>query len=238
MHLKWIFYINHPYANLATPCHQDVAYVPHKPYLFSTWIPLNDIGLTESPLQFLPQSHLDPVQPAIDFWAPDFKDEFRQTPRWQQQAVTLPINMGDGLIFSSTLWHASLDYLGTTERFALTIRWGKLELASMQIPLPNTVKFGMWNCGEYTENLLRKSLQQLFNIQSKNYLQSIQLWQKQLQNAQAPQGINCKKAYLALEKLRILNEAYLDYQGSDGQGIVYANLWNCFLAVLDNYRFV
>lgn len=226
-----------PYAHLATPCHQDIAYVPHKPYLFSTWIPLNDIALTESPLQFLPQSHIDPIQPAIDFWEPNFIDQFRQTSRWQQQAVTIPINVGNAIIFSSAIWHASLDYQGTTERFALVVRWGNDDFIDLKIPSPNKVNFGMWNCGEYTEKILSNSLQQLFNMSSKDYLHSIRLWQKQLENYQAPAEINYAEAYLALEKLRILNEAYLNYRGSDGQGIVYGSVWNNLLSFLKKYPF-
>lgn len=224
-----------PHANLPTPCHQDISYVAHRPYLLSTWIALTDVSMLDSPLQFLPGSHLASISPAVDFWQPDFIDEFRGTMVWQQQAVTLPVKTGDGLIFSARIWHGSLDYQASGERFALVIRWGNANLQSPVIPKPEQSDFGMWNCGESTQSLLQQGLLEIFNVKSDQYLEIIKIWQKQLKEHKLPFHLNIEKADIALEKLRILNEAYQIYGAGDGQGIVYVEVWRKLLCPLNSY---
>lgn len=224
-----------PDANLPTPCHQDVAYVFNKPYVVSTWLALADVSMIESPLQFLPGSHEGEVLPAVDFWRPDFVDEVRQSITWQQQAVAMPVTTGDALIFSAKIWHASLSYQSTDERFALVIRWGDNNQHRPDIPQPKQVEFGMWNCGEYTQKLLAKGLREIFAIESSSYIEIVKLWQYQLKNNMVSFLDGPAKAYAALEKLRVLNEAYQAYGAGDGQGVVYAEVWRELLCQLKAY---
>lgn len=224
-----------PYANSPTPCHQDVSYAFNKPYVLSTWLALTDVSIAESPLQFLPGSHQDEILPAIDFWRPDFIDEARQSINWQAQAVTMPMLTGAALIFSAKIWHASLDYQSVNERFALVIRWGNDESLLTKIPMPEETEFGMWNCGHYTQTLLAVGLKQIFDIKTLSYLDSIKVWQQKLRDSTVPFIVETEKTYLALEKLRVLNEAYEAYSAGDGQGVVYAEVWRELLCQLKIY---
>lgn len=223
------------WANLGTPCHQDIAYVAHKPYLFSTWLALTDVSLLESPLQFLPSSHQLPISPAVDFWQPNYVDNFRISSAWQTQAITIPAAIADAFIFSANIWHGSLAYQANTERFALVIRWGNESLPIPNIPSPEVNKFGMWNCGKYTQALLQRGLKIIFNIDHADYLEIIKAWQQQLTFQSLPFDCDKEKICFALEKLRILNEAYQTYRAGDGQGIVYAEVWGVLLNRLEIY---
>jgi len=221
-----------PFANRPTPCHQDISYAYKQPYLLSTWIALTEVNHNESALQFLPESHHYSIMPAIDFWQPGFIDSFRHTLEWQQQAVTVTANIGDAIIFSSKIWHGSLSHQASEARFAIVVRWGNDEIISEQIPLPEKNIFGMWNCGEYTKNLLQKGLKAIYNLELTDFTTIIRTW---LNQTDLPFQLNMRAAHLALEKLLLLNEAYQYYEGGDGQGIIYPAIWHSLLVPLKNY---
>lgn len=224
-----------PYTKQATPCHQDIAYTFNRPYYASTWLALSDVTLADSPLQFLPKSHHLPIQPAIDFWQPDFIDEFRQSTRWRENAKLTLTACGDAWLFSSKIWHASLPHHSAQTRLAIVIRWGNETLDYGRIPQPRSVPFGMWSCGPYTEKLLNKGYQLIANEKFNELVVLIKAWQLLIQQSELPFIRIQTQCINALEKLRILHEAYLQYQGGDGQGIVYAQLWHCMLKYLKDY---
>lgn len=221
------------FANLPTPCHQDIAYAFAKPYAFSTWLPLYDVTIDDSPLQFLPGSHEQSILPAVDFWQPEFIDVMRNSTVWQQKAVAVPLSAGEAILFSSQVWHGSCAHQSNRERVALVIRWECDNFIPSNIPQPEPAKFGMWTCGEYTQKILCKGLQEIFNIEVTSFFYAIQSWQANLSNV--PFVCDIEKAKTSLKKLALLNQAYNLYQGGDGQGIVYANLWWNLLKPLNNY---
>lgn len=223
------------FADLGTPCHQDIAYAHKRPYAVSSWMPLTAVANADSPLQLLPGSHQKPISPAIDFWQPEFVDEFRQTIEWQQQAINIAAEAGDTIIFSSRLWHGSLKHQSSNPRLTIVVRWGNEDIAYDEIPLPKPVTFGMWNCGEYTQALLQKGLKEIYNIQEEHFLAAIKIWQKQLILNKLPFICDNQRAFIALEKLCILNQAYQAYGGGDGQGIVYTEVCKYLLLPLQTY---
>lgn len=223
------------FADLGTPCHQDIAYARKRPYHASTWIALTKVTPMDSPLQVLPGSHQKPILPAIDFWQPNFIDAFRQTDEWQQQAITFSANVGDSVIFSSRLWHGSLKHQSLQPRLTIAIRWGNEALSYEAIPLPSPTKFGIWNCGEFTQTLLQQGLKDIYGLQPSNFLAAIQAWEEFVVSKQLPFQGNIQQMYIALKKLRLLNEGYQKYSGGDGQGIVYAKVWKEVLLPLQTY---
>src|SRR3989344_2056281 len=211
------------FANLGTPCHQDIAYAYKKPYQVSTWMALTNVTDKDSPLQLLPVSHRMPISPAVDFWQPEFIDGFRQKEKWQK-AVSILGKEGDCVIFSSRLWHGSLPHQSLCPRLTIVIRWGNEKIPTEEIPLPKPANFGMWNCGEFTESLLKQGLKVIYNLCEDDFLNAIKIWQKKLTHDQIPFKSDILNALKALDKLHLLNEAYKKYRGSDGQGIVYSSL--------------
>ena len=224
-----------PLAFHPTPCHQDISYVWNRPYSFSTWIPLGDITTADSALQFLPNSHQDPILPAIDFWQPDFEDTMRTSSRWLNHAKTCTLQCGDSLLFSSKIWHASLAHNSPNERIAIVLRWGNEESLCEQVPRPLDVHFGMWNCGEYTYQLLRTGLLYCTGLSPDSLEDIIVQWQELLIKQELPFPYNHRAANTALTHLKWLHQAYQKYGGGDGQGIVYAKLWREFLFPLKTF---
>jgi hypothetical protein len=224
-----------PFARRPTPWHQDVAYAFKKPYFASTWLSLTDNPVDASPLQFLPRSHLQPIEPAVDFWQPDFVDKLRQSPECQQQAKTVPTQRGDTVIFSSAIWHASLEHQADQVRLAIVIRWGDEALNHKDIPLPLSVPFGLWNCGQYTYALLQQGLKVIAGQVEQDMLAIVAAWKKLIVNKAVPFLYPYAESLTALERLRVLHEAHVAYQGGDSQGIVYAELWRHFLKNLADY---
>jgi hypothetical protein len=214
-----------PIASLPTPCHQDISYVRQKPYSFSIWIALTEVTENDSALQFLPGSHQGTIAPAVDFWQPDYVDNMRNSAQWLSEAKTCPASAGDGLLFSSRLWHASLTQKLPRERFAIVLRWGNLEMRVDHIPVPIAVPFGMWNCGELTYQYLLKGLKHLGFNNITSLEEMIDQWQLLIAQNEAPFVMPNNEAAKALTQLKILHIAYYAYRGGDGQGIVYPMLW-------------
>jgi len=220
------------YAPLATVCHQDISYAFKKPYSLSIWLALTDSG--ESSLRFLPGSHTMPIEPAVDFWKPDFVDTFVQSLFWQEKSVRVPIQSGDALVFSSKIWHGSDVHWGENDRVALVIRFRNAQEIYPHIPFPEKVPFGLWNCGEYTQAVLEKALKYFFDYQPIDYDDAIRQWRNYLPSKKIA-CLHLKNADLALEKLQVLNQASVMYGGGDSQGIVYPDVWKALLNPLNNY---
>jgi ectoine hydroxylase-related dioxygenase (phytanoyl-CoA dioxygenase family) len=220
------------------PCHQDIAYSRESPYQFSIWLALQDVNLDDGPLEVLPQSHLDKIEPAIDFWEPNFIDKVYLSNKWQKNFISLPIKSGDAIIFDSRIWHRSSDNQSKQNRFALVTRWSQVNYElTYEVPEKNPAKFGMWTCGTLTETILQQGLLKCFqHNMNADLSNTIRLWQERLnQRIQLPFSINLLQAQKSLNDLWILNKAASLHNGGDAQGVVYSNLWRCFLEPLSEW---
>jgi hypothetical protein len=222
----------------AIPCHQDIAYAEKNLYDFSLWIPLQDIGLEDGVLEFLPGSHLEDIAPAVDFWAPNFIDKFQLSARWQENYISQPVQMGDAIVFDSRIWHRSAEHTSGSNRFALVTRW-KLNYNSSKVKIPEKKfsKFGMWTCGDLTKSLLQQGLlycyQQDMSADLSTYINK---WREYLvQETQLPFKVNFLNAEKALQELFILHRAAELHNGGDAQGIIYTNVWHTLLQPLSEW---
>jgi len=226
------------YADKPVPCHQDIAYSRENPYEFSFWLALQDVGVEDGALEFLPASHLKKIEPAIDFWQPDFVDNMNLSAHWQQNKIAVPVQAGDAIAFDSRIWHRSAQNKSGSNRFALVTRWSRIDYQPPNdIPSKIPAAFGMWNCGKVTTTLLQQGLVHCFQMAvSAELIIYIQLWQEKLaQSVKLPFAINLTRAQKALNDVGILHRAAEHHNGGDAQGIVYANLWQHLLLSLSQW---
>lgn len=224
-----------PYATKPVPCHQDIAFSQDKPYQFAIWLALQDVNLEDGPLEVLPQSHLGKIEPAVDFWDPNFIDKMHQSNKWQKNFRSLPIKSGDAIIFDSRIWHRSSENRSKQNRFALVTRWNQEDYeVAFKIPAKKPAKFGMWNCGSLTEKILRQGLSKCFQLNiSGDFSEIICLWQEKLNDkVKLPFSMDLSQSQKNLTNLWILNKAASLHNGGDAQGVVYPQLWHCFLEPL------
>ncbi len=220
------------YASGPVPCHQDIAYSKEAPYEFSIWLPLDDVSLKEGVLELLPNSHLGKIEPAIDFWQPDFIDTMYLSSYWQQNFVSLPVQVGDAIVFDSRIWHRSAANTSGRNRFSLVTRWSRVDyIPTCKIPDKIPANFGMWTCGALTESILKQGLRHCFQLNITTDLENyIQLWQEKLaEEKQLPFFIEMGQTQKALRSLWILHKSAQMHNGGDAQGIVYPNVWRHFL---------
>lgn len=223
------------YANGVIPCHQDIAYSKADPYEFSLWLPLQTVSIEEGSLEFLPKSHVQKIEPPVDFWTPDFVDQMFLSSDWQKNHVVVPVQLGDMIAFDARIWHRSAKNTSGLNRFALVSRWTRHTYCPPHnIPDKVPAKFGMWTCGSLTALLLQRGLLSCFQMEKKADLSlCIPLWQQKLnQDVALPFLIDVFRAQKALQDLRILHEASQLHNGGDAQGVIYANAWHHFLSAL------
>ncbi|WMY95319.1 MAG: phytanoyl-CoA dioxygenase family protein (plasmid) [Arsenophonus sp.] len=226
------------YSDLPIPCHQDIAYSPNDPYEFSLWLALQDVNIYDGVLEFLPCSQNDKIEPAIDFWSPDFIDRKQQSNEWKKYSIQVPVKAGDIIIFDSKIWHRSDKNRSGKYRFALVTRWSRINYKlSFDIPKKIPAYFGMWTCSKITQSLLKKGLEKLFNKTVTNDLnQIINLWQETLiSRKKIPFDLNINQAQKSLKDILILNYAAIHHNGGDAQGIVYSYLWNNLLKPISKW---
>jgi hypothetical protein len=225
------------YATNVVPCHQDLAYAADQPYDFSLWLPLQEVTSQEGVLEILPQSHLGPIEPAIDFWQPHFIDERGLSSHWKKNAIAIPLTLGQGILFDSRTWHRSAEHLSHRLRLVMVTRWRfKSSPLTHEIPDKHHVPFGMWTCGAYTEQLLQKGLAVCFHETLALPLERcIQSWQEKLPAAVIPFKVDIPKVQRALYQLFILHQGSRLHNGGDAHGIVYPQLWHCFLRPLSEW---
>lgn len=226
------------YANAPVPCHQDIAYSRENPYEFSLWLPLQDVTLKDGALEFLSGSHLRKIVPAVDFWEPYFEDKMYLSPDWQQNFISVPIRAGDAIVFDARIWHRSAKNESGHNRFAIVTRWSRINYCSTcEIPEKNPAKFGMWTCGALTETILKQGLLSCFQLDVDTDLSNlIPLWQERFKEEKPlPFLVDVPKAQRSLNDLWILHKAAKLHNGGDAQGIVYPNLWHCFLKPLSEW---
>lgn len=225
-------------ADLHVPCHQDIAYSREDPYEFSLWLALQDVGLFDGVLEFLPYSHREKIEPAVDFWFPEFMDNRQTSFLWQHSAIAVPVQMGDAIVFDSRIWHRSALNQSGRDRFALVTRWSRINYQSpTEIPERVPTSFGMWTCAQVTQSLLQRGLEKCFqhpvNADLATYLD---LWQQLLIDpGKLPFDVDKLQAKKALKGVFILNHAAAQHNGGDAQGKVYAHLWHCLLHPLSQW---
>ena len=226
------------HANGVIPCHQDIAYSKADPYEFSLWLPLQTVTIEEGPLEFLPKSHLESIEPAVDFWGPDFVDQMFLSAHWQQNHRIVPVQIGDMIAFDARTWHRSAKNASGLNRFALVSRWTRHTYCPPdRIPDKVPAPFGMWTCGSLTASLLQRGLLNCFQIEKEADLAiCISLWKEKLnQGATLPFLIDVSEAQKALKDLMILHQASELHNGGDAQGVIYANAWRHFLSILSEW---
>ncbi len=215
------------YSAGAVPCHQDIAYSPDDPYEFTVWMPVNDVSVESGVLQILPKSHLDPIEPAVDFWQVDFVDSMRESERWQSDHLSFPLEAGDAVLFDSRIWHGSAPSLLPSDRFAIVSRWSREGWVNRtRIPQKRESFFGMWTAGSVTEEKLKS-----FVAAELSYNQLVERAIEILEVDGF--GGDVDKAIESLKDLRTLNDAAEKHNGGDAQGVIYKHVWNSFLRCLD-----
>jgi ectoine hydroxylase-related dioxygenase (phytanoyl-CoA dioxygenase family) len=231
---RWNIIIKNRFAYGSIPCHQDIAYSKSNPYFLTTWIPLNTIQEGSGGLKVLPGSHKDSIQPAVDFWRPEFVDRMRHSKAWKENARSFHLNPGDGVVFHSKLWHGSDPNTLRSDRYSLAIRWELKQPVDYHIPPFIESKFGMLTCGTITEHILRDELSIFLKTQDNmSRSEVIQWWIDNLDNVLMQQvSINKLKARNALIDLSILDKAATLHNGGDAEGKVYKTLWKSFLTHL------
>ncbi|APR97859.1 phytanoyl-CoA dioxygenase family protein [Wolbachia endosymbiont of Folsomia candida] len=220
----------------AVPFHQDISYSFNDPYHFSVWLALNNVNEASGVLQVIEDSHNWTIQPLVDFWHPYFCDQYSKN-RKDYKIKSLPISAGDAIVFDSRLWHGSDKNIDARDRFAYVTRWIIKDKSLPCTPKPQPSGFGILNCGELTESILRKCLS-LFNqqegIEKKSMEELIKSWLAFLTDeTKNISGVSTAKAKQDLYKLLILNQASALHDAGDISGKIYKNLWFSLLLFLN-----
>ncbi|WP_185182175.1 phytanoyl-CoA dioxygenase family protein [Mycoavidus sp. B2-EB] len=226
------------YASRAVPCHQDISYSPDQPYEFSLWFALHDVTQNDGVMEFLPYSHHAEIASAVDFWQPNFIDKVARSSAWRKNSIHLPVQAGDAILFDSRIWHRSADSQSHHLRFAIVTRWCRADYKPPpHIPEKIPADFGMWNCGQLTEALLKQGLETCFQQAITADLATyIRAWNVKLtQREKIPFPVDFIHAKQSLDDLLILQQASVLHNGGDAQGIVYPKLWTHLLEPLSKW---
>ncbi|MDF2965322.1 MAG: phytanoyl-CoA dioxygenase [Rickettsiaceae bacterium] len=225
------------YLTDAVPFHQDISYSFDNPYSISAWLALNDVGSDSGPLQVIPGSHKWKIQPAVDFWSPDFTDDVRVNNYSKMKELCL--EAGDIIIFDSRLWHGSKAKMDFSDRFAYVTRWVRLGECFENIPRPKFSLCGMWTANEYTYEILSKKIDILNNsprtqliFEANKDTELLQVWRECLSNSKISRAIELNIAARDLENLIILKKACAIHNAGDLAGKIYKNLWDSLLSFL------
>lgn len=216
----------------AVPYHQDISYSPQDPYEFSMWVALNDISGDSSPLEVIPESHLLPLKPAVDFWSPHYEADTSLKLRTKK----LILEAGDAVFFDSRLWHGSGKNKDLSSRYALASRWSSEDWKFKQlIPAIEPNFFGLWTSGKMTEDLLAEGLCVLFKKSEADFIKLLDVWMQYLQENSLPFLVDVSSALASFKNLKILHLAHNHHNGGDAVGTVYRNIWEKFLSPLKVY---
>ncbi len=210
-----------PFSPSPLPLHQDISYSPESPYQLSVWLALTDAPIESGPMEVIIGSHRGDIEPPVDFWSPDFKDQ-----SYLQKGIRkeLPAKAGDLILFDSCLWHGSGQNNSSNERFALVTRWKEKGYSPPIIPTADPKPFGICTCQRKTEEILRKAQEFLFGETSSDYLTLLKYWEEYLESPQ--------QAKEDLKRVRLLHLAHEKHNGGDAQGVLYARLWQSLLEPL------
>ncbi len=216
------------------PFHQDISYSVDDPYHFSVWLSLNNISGNAGAIQCIEGSHRLPIEAAIDFWYPYFTDKVANQNADMQYFYC---SAGDAFIFDSKLWHGSDENHMGTDRFAYVTRWVIDGKGFPKIPAIKPAAFGMFNCGNLTQEIMKKALS-LFDLELAetvtNKGELIATWLDILVKNSNIWGLDSNAAIRDLKNLYILNNAYELHDAGNISGEVYKNLWFSLLSTLNN----
>lgn len=216
------------------PFHQDISYSVDDPYHFSVWLSLNDISGNAGAIQCIEGSHRLPIKAAIDFWYPYFTDKVANQNADMQYFYC---SAGDAFIFDSKLWHGSDENHVGKDRFAYVTRWVIDGKGFPKIPSIKPAAFGMFNCGNLTQEIMKKALS-LFDLELAetvtNKGELIATWLDILAKNSNIWGLDSNTAIRDLKNLYILNNAYELHDAGNISGEVYKNLWFSLLSTLNN----
>lgn len=193
-------------------------------------MPVDRVTLETGPLHVLPRSHLDSIEPPVDFWKNDFVDTMVNSKRWIDEHVEIPLDAGDAIIFDSRLWHGSPPSKIGGDRFAIVSRWNRVGFSFEQVipsRKPDTSTFGMWTAGEFT----KKGLEKFNGQQLDSCNETVDLAINKLLSGAKFSG-DVEGAVKQLSLLKILNMASQKHNAGDSQGVVYPNIWSQVLRFL------
>lgn len=216
------------------PFHQDISYSPNDPYHFSLWISFNDVPRNSAPLEVVTGSHKNEILPAEDFWSPTYKAKYDYSSR---DSEILEVQASDAIMFDSRIWHGSDRNNSGNDRFAYVTRWKIKNKNFPKIPEIKPDSFGMFNCGELTEKILRESIALYKTNQDYDKFSKEEIileWRDFLTKNSGFEDINPITAIVDLKKLYILNRAYDLHDAGNISGLVYKNLWFSLLRFLAN----
>lgn len=203
------------YVTGSLALHQDISYSYNSPYNFTLWLSLDNILLDSGEMIVIPESHKWPIEKAIDFWSPYFKD--KKLEKYKDYLERIYLKPGDALLFDSRLWHGSVENLKKASRYAYVTRWLIEEYKFPHIPEPEPLVFGMWNCHEQ----LRKILLKLNEIDIEIPFEDLLNKTKELVVQSGD-----SKALDAIGRLIILHKAAELHDAGDLCGNVYKEVWD------------
>jgi len=232
-------FVKNRFARKALFCHQDIAFTAnpllYPPFQFALWLALNPVPLDAGAMEFLPGSHLLPIQPA-------FHNSHRSKQKqWRENALTCPINTGDGILFDSRTWHCSRYNRSGRERFALATRWSCADYKPPSIP---PFKPHILNTTAATAvNPLTRGLKHIFHQEidhgeitgAAKIAELATLWCQMLEQHEASFLPHPKRAHQALKALEILSRAFSQHNGRDVQASTISNVQRWLLKDLENY---
>jgi len=219
------------------PFHQDLPYVVKHPYDYSLWIPLRDVFENSSPLEVIPETHRKGIKPPVDFWNPNFVDTVMSDVSLKSHIKPLQVSRGEGILFSSLLFHGSGENSSSKKRIALVLRLKTQGFKFTKMPkVLNQKPFGMYTCESFSKNLLLEGLKRIFKLSCETD-EIFATWEKLLQidPHRLPMTLDIKKALVALRECTILSKSSIHQRGGDGEGRIYKNLWFNLLQPLENY---
>lgn len=219
----------------AVPLHQDISYSPKSPYHLSLWLSLNDIDKNSGPLQFIVGSHKWRVSPAVDFWSPEVELNKTLEQKYRDLLQIITLKEGDAVVFDSSLWHGSIESLSGKDRYAYVSRWEILDQPFPDIPAIQPAHFGMWNCYQITDSLLKKGLQTMDIAANDHLVDVILAWQHLIEDQKLVQHIDRAKVVKDLENVKTLHIASIKHNAGDLTGRIYKNLWYSLLEPLKEH---
>lgn len=214
------------------PLHQDMTYSPQAPYHYSLWLALNDVDEHAGPLHCIPASHHWPLRPAVDFWSPECRD--KQLEEYQHPLQKIVLRKGDAVLFDSRLWHGSPPSISGQDRYAYVTRWIVHQQPFPPIPPIQPAYFGMWNCQQITEGLLKQGLVKYSKDigEINDFIALLTAWRCLIKDSPLPFTLNKTAAMQDLHNVQILHQAANRHNAGDLTGRIYRQLWYSLLVPL------
>lgn len=157
----------------------------------------------------------------------------------KNQAISVPLQAGDIIVFDSRIWHRSAYNTSRKDRFVLVMRWNRKSYPPPHaIPEKISAPFGMWTHSLITKSILKQGIIMYFQLPvvSADWITCITLLEKKLSELKIfPFFINGLRAQRSLKGISILDRAAATlHNGGDAQGSVCFHLWCDLLKPLSN----